>query len=82
MTISIFAGQCSSNAVYSYLDTHFESWPGQWPFTFFSIITLEFQYFCKLSLPKWDARMWIGLIWLRIGSSDVLLDMGVSLKVP
>jgi hypothetical protein len=48
----------------------------------FYIVILEFQYFRKSSRLKWDARMWIGLILLRIESSDALLSMAVTLKVP
>jgi len=27
----------------------------------------------KCILKKWDGRVWTGLIWLRIGASDLLL---------
>lgn len=47
----------------------------------FCLVILEFHYFHKTSLLRWDARLWIELIWLRIESIEVLLSMAVTLKV-
>jgi hypothetical protein len=40
---------------------------------YFKYIGVDGRVILKLILRNQDERMWNGLIWLRIGTSDVLL---------